>query len=308
MLARRVRLGSRTGTEIVAEQTSPAPSERAQAAARLWIDLFGRHDILNNASAIAFQALKALVPLALFALALPGIIGFDDIWENRLRESVSRQLTPTAFEAVDTAVRNIEREGGVALPILAGALLLWYVSGLVRACMGGINAIHEVDDTRPLLKRWGLSLAIAVVVILAVVGAILAFTVAPRIERTGMSHALLLVVRWPVAALLLGLAVGVLVHYGSAAERPPRWTSLGAVAVVTAWICQAFLFGWFVTTFANFKSASGALVIFLVLAGFLYTSSIIFLVGVQIDELLRKDASEDETGIVGVLLRGRQTS
>jgi hypothetical protein len=40
---------------------------------------------------------------------------------------------------------------------------------------------------------------------------------------------------------------------------------------------------------ANFTSASGALTVFLVLAAFLYTASIIFLVGVEIDELLRKD-------------------
>ncbi len=39
------------------------------------------------------------------------------------------------------------------------------------------------------------------------------------------------------------------------------------------------------------------------LAAFLYTASIIFLVGVEINELLRKDASEDEQGIIG-LLRG----
>jgi hypothetical protein len=55
---------------------------------------------------------------------------------------------------------------------------------------------------------------------------------------------------------------------------------------------------------ANFTSASGALTVFLVLAAFLYTASIIFLVGVEIDELLRKDASATEEGIISVLRRG----
>lgn len=51
----------------------------------------------------------------------------------------------------------------------------------------------------------------------------------------------------------------------------------------------------------DFKSAAGALIVFLVLAAYLYVASVIFLVGAQIDELLRKDASEHESGIVGVL-------
>jgi hypothetical protein len=41
-----------------------------------------------------------------------------------------------------------------------------------------------------------------------------------------------------------------------------------------------------------------------VLAAYVYTASLIFLVGVQLDELLRKDASAGEQGILGLLLRG----
>ncbi len=271
---------------------------------RLWIELFDQHSILTNASAISFQALKALVPLALFGIALPGVLGLSDVWDNQLRESVSRQFTPTVFIAIDTAVGKIMREASPALPLFAGALLLWYVSGLVRACIGGMNSIYETDEKRPLLRRWGLSFALAVCVSVAVVLSVLAVMVGPRIDRSGASHVLLLVVRWPFAVIALGLAVGVLVRYGPAERRQVRWASVGAVVVVAAWIVQSLLFAWYVSSLANFTSASGALTVFLVLAAFLYTASIIFLVGVEIDELLRKDASAGEEGIVGVLRRG----
>ena len=45
------------------------------------------------------------------------------------------------------------------------------------------------------------------------------------------------------------------------------------------------------------------LAFFLVLTSYVYTSSIIFLIGVQLDELLRKDASRHHEGVV-VRLRG----
>jgi uncharacterized BrkB/YihY/UPF0761 family membrane protein len=40
---------------------------------------------------------------------------------------------------------------------------------------------------------------------------------------------------------------------------------------------------------ASFKTAIGSLTVFLVLTAYVFTSAAIFLVGVQLDELLRKD-------------------
>jgi len=44
--------------------------------------------------------------------------------------------------------------------------------------------------------------------------------------------------------------------------------------------------------------------VFLALAAYLYAAAIIFLVGIQIDELLRKNPSPHETGIIDLLWRG----
>ncbi len=288
-------------TPRIVTSTPPPLWERVGAVVRLWVDLFDRHRVLTNASAISFQALKALVPLALFGIALPGVLGLSNVWDDQLRDGVSRQFTATAFVAIDTAVGKIMTEASPALPAFAGALLLWYVAGLVRACMGGMNSIYEADEERTLLRRWSLSFALAVSGTVAVVLAVLAVTMGPRIDRSGALHLFLLLVRWPFAVLALGLAVGLLVRYGAAERRQARWASVGAVVIVAAWIVQSLLFAWYVRSFADFTSASGALTVFLVLAAFLYTASIIFLVGVQIDDLLRKDASASEKGILGVL-------
>ena len=278
-------------------------ASRLAALVRLWVDLFSRHQILNSASAISFQALKSLVPLALFGIAVLGTLGLADVWATSLRPSFLRQLTPSAFAAVDTAVQKIFADGSRALPFLAGALLLWYVSGLVRACMGGMNLIYEIEERRSFRRRWGISLALAVGVAVAVVASVLTITAGPRLAHRGYLRATLDLARWPIAALLLGAAVGLLAHYGAAERRQVRWTSVGSAVVVLAWLVESLLFSWYVGSLANFKSASGALIVFLVLAAYLYAASVIFLVGIQFDELLRKDASPGETGIVDLLVR-----
>jgi membrane protein len=100
--------------------------------------------------------------------------------------------------------------------------------------------------------------------------------------------------------LLLLLAVGTIVRFAPARPRPTRWVSFGSLLIITAWIVAALIFKWYVSSVASFTSAWGTLTAFLVLTAFLYTSSIIFLVGVQLDELLRLDA-RGKTGPLHIL-------
>ena len=69
-------------------------------------------------------------------------------------------------------------------------------------------------------------------------------------------------------------------------DQPFRWVSAGAALVVAAWIVSGLIFRIYVADVASFQSPWGSLVMILVLTAFLYTNSIIFLVGVQLDELL----------------------
>ena len=84
------------------------------------------------------------------------------------------------------------------------------------------------------------------------------------------------------------LAVG----YASLGRYEPE----GAFTVL-AWIVASLIFRWYVSSAASFRSAWGSFVAVLVLTAYLYTSAIVFLVGVQTDELIRKDATPGEKGM-----------
>jgi hypothetical protein len=64
-------------------------------------------------------------------------------------------------------VKKIFDHDSAGIIVFAALLTVWYVSGGVRAIMGGINRIYEVDDRRPLLIRWPVSLGLAVSVVSA---------------------------------------------------------------------------------------------------------------------------------------------
>jgi membrane protein len=107
--------------------------------------------------------------------------------------------------------------------------------------------------------------------------------------------------RWLLALVLLATALAVLVRFAPAKPRPKKWASAGSALVVVTWIVATLIFELFVSHVANFKTATGELAVFLVLIGYVYTSSIILMVGVELDELLREDATSGQRGVLNVL-------
>jgi membrane protein len=80
-----------------------------------------------------------------------------------------------------------------------------------------------------------------------------------------------------------------LVRFGPAEKPETRWASAGLLLIVASWMLATIGFSWWVGSVANFKTAIGSLTVFLVLTAYVFTSAAIFLVGVQLEELLRKD-------------------
>jgi membrane protein len=278
-----------------------------QRTVRLWVDAFAKHDLLTCASAIAFQVLKSLIPLALLGIALLGVLSRRDIWARDVAPTLRPRLDPTAYRAINDGVDKIFAHDSVPLLVFACALTVWYVSGGVRAIIGGINRIYETDDNRPLWTRWPLSFGLALCVVGGVVGAALLVLAVPRPH--GADGIFAGIGLWLAAIGALGLATGLLVRLGPIERRPKRWASTGAVLIVGTWIVTSVLFRWYVSSVASFKSAVGQLTVFLVLMVYVYASSIVFLVGVQLDELLREDATAGDRGILAVLFGiGRERS
>lgn len=264
-------------------------TRRIRAAVDLWVGCFNDHNILTNASAIALRALVSLIPLTLLGLALLGAFSAEDVWRKQLAPPVERHFTKPTYHGIDAAVLKILHQGTAGLIVFAGALAIWNVSSVVRACMGGLDDIYEQEETRPILHRFALSIGIGIGITICIAGALLAVLTWP--SPGGVLDTFLAILRWIVAIGALTLAVGLLVHFAPTHRRAERWVGLGTFFVVAAWICMSLVFGWFVSSVANFKTAPGQLAVFLVLTTYAYASAITFLVGVQADELMRKGTS-----------------
>jgi membrane protein len=253
---------------------------------RLWVDLFDRHNLLTYASAIALRMFIAAVACTLFALGILGVFHQEELWKQTIGPAIEPKVLPHVFDGIDQIVNRVFSSSTAGLLALASALAIWEVSGIIRAGIGALDEIYETDEPRPFWIRFPLSWGLAVLVLVAMLGAI-AIVWAGHIS--GSWSLPILILRWPAAALLVALAFEMIVRWAPAKHRRVRWASLGSVLVVVGWIGETLIFGAYVRSVANFRTPVGSLEVFIFLATYFYIAAIVLLVAMELDELVRAD-------------------
>src|ERR687888_61106 len=219
------------------------------------------HRLSIYASAIAFRALVALIPLALLGLGLLGALGLRSTWKDSIAPTIKPRVTQPVFHGIDYSAEKILSSGTAGLILFATALVVWDLAIAVSAIMDALNQIHDEQERRSPSRRTAIAVGLAVAVAVCVVGAFLVVTVAPR--AGGEFHVLLGIGRWVAAPLLLALAVGLLVRLAPAERPEARWASAGSLLVIASWIVASLLFKLWIIYVANFKSAIGSLTVLL---------------------------------------------
>jgi membrane protein len=260
------------------------------------LDGFEDNDLLTYASAISFQVLTAIVPFMLFSLAVLGFLQLDDVWHIDLAPDVKDSVSNASYVVLNNTVNHV-LEGKQLFWLTGGFVLaLWQVSGAVRAVMGALDGIYDCRRHRPFKERYILStwLSIAVGACLVV-----AFAAARFIPLVLGDPPLLLAVaefvaRWLVAAVFIGLAVGLLAHFAPGVRRPLPWVSFGTGLVILGWVTMSIGFGVYLTQIADYQSIFGHLATVIVVMAYLYASTVVFLGGLQLDAIVRSEIRRRE--------------
>jgi membrane protein len=244
-------------------------------------ETFAEHNLLTYAAAIAFQGLIALVPLTLLGLGLLGATGHKEVWTDHVAPAIHGRVTEPVYHAIDYTVTRILEHGTAGLIAFSVLLSVWYLTAAMRAVIEALNRIHDVDDDRRWWHRILVAIGLGATAGIVLYGSAVLVIGGPRGAALG-------IVRWAGAVLLLGLLVALLVRFAPAQRPRAKWASLGAAFVVGSWLVASVLFRLYITYLADFKSPIGTMTSLLALTTYLFLSAIIFLAGVQIDELLRK--------------------
>ncbi|MDX6674139.1 MAG: rane protein [Solirubrobacteraceae bacterium] len=273
---------------------------RARELTRAILDGFKRNDLLTYSSAISFQILTAIIPFALFVLAVAGLLDLSNVWRDHLEPEIRANVSPALFAVISNAVNKVFAGRQWLWATVGGGLALWQVSGAVRAVMGALGRIYGAPAERPFLRRYTVSFALSIEVGACFILAILCLLLAPffSVAHEGVAWGVFaFVVRWALAAGLLLLAVGLLVRHAPATDQPLPWVSLGATIVIGLWVIVSVIFYFYLTAIASYESAFGSLAAVIVVMAYLYISTTVFLFGAQLDAIIRAQATGTLTGV-----------
>jgi membrane protein len=271
-----------------------------RAVVRKVITGMEEQDLLTSASAMAFQVLTSLIPLALLVLSIMGFLQLDDVWTRDLAPQVQEQVSTNVFGVIDDVARHTlgSRQGWWLTVGLV--FTLWQTSGVARAVMGALSRVYGDGDDRSFARRYAISFALGLAVALCVLGALVAVRFGAPIlglEDLGWAGSVVLVVlRWSAALALLTTAVWVLLRFAPAHPGPHRWISFGSALCVIAWVGASLVFGFYVTDVADYGSVFGSLATAFLLMTYLYISACAFLIGAEVDAIVRHGETGSRSG------------
>jgi membrane protein len=281
---------------------------------------FINHSMPTHASALAYQGLFALFPFMIFLGVLLVMLQVDSFFSWLIAQARSQppQQVPGPLEPVLEQVRSslpeevlapvAERLVGQGQEVAESKLLpfgivffaIWSASGLAWALLEALNTVHEVEETRPLWRRFALSLVFAPVLAVTVIVGTGLLLIGPQLAewlagRVGLDEAFVAFwwwVRLPVALLLLMLAVSAIYHLVPNTNRPFRFVVFGAVVAVIAWTLASLAFSFYLSNFASYGVIYGSLGAAVALLVYLYLSAAALLLGAEVNEAVYRRALE----------------
>ena len=254
------------------------------------------------AAGVAFFALLALVPTLVALVSVYGLVA-DPADIQRNIDDVLRAAPTEVRELVSSQLESIveSEPSGLRVGAIVGLLVaLWSASSGVKHLIGAINVAYDEDEGRGFLKLRGLALAMTLGGILLLAVAVAVLVVLPRAlddsGSTGVARTTLLIIRWPIFALIALVALAVIYRWAPDRDRPKwRWTSAGAVFATVVWVIASIAFSIYTANFGNYNETYGALGAIVVVMLWLFITAYVVIAGAELNAELERQTVVDST-------------
>jgi membrane protein len=257
---------------------------------------FSDDAMTTYAAALAYRVLFALFPFLIFMVALLGFLDQPQLFAW-MRDQAAQVVPGQAMDQVNRVIDELQRPRGGLLSV-GIVLALWSASAGVLSIMDALNVAYDVTERRPVWKRTvlailytaGLAALLIVAAGLMVLGPELAAWLAQRagIERVFVT--LWTWLRWPVAVVLLMLAVSMVYYLAPNVQHRFRLVSPGAILSVVIWIAASVAFGYYVQSFADYSATYGSLGAVVILLFYFYLSAAVLLFGAEVNATVEQGA------------------
>ncbi|MFH1844112.1 MAG: YihY/virulence factor BrkB family protein [bacterium] len=261
----------------------------------------GYDDCMGMAAQIAFFLMMGLFPFLIFLLSLISYLPLGHDLTEQILTALSEQLPAEAYHEVAGTVMSLIPSGNAGLLSFGLLAAIWSGSMGVGALITTVNRAYNIRPRRSLATQKVLSIALMLVLSALWLLATVFILFGPKVTHTvfqwfglaGDAQNLWTTLRLPLVFLLNLSALALLYYYGPEARQEFRWILPGAITSTILWLGASSLFRLFVRNFASYNTTYGSLTGVIILMIWLWISGLIFLLGAEINALMKRLEQED---------------
>ncbi|MBU3142627.1 YihY/virulence factor BrkB family protein [Clostridium sp. CF012] len=256
-------------------------------------------DITALAAQVTYYLLLSFFP---FLLLLLSMLGYSDLKSNDVLVYLSQIMPKSTFDLIYTTVIDVFDKTSGNLVSLSIIGLLWTGSSGFRAIIKALNKAYDEKETRPYWKTLIISVLFMVGLALVIIGAVALVVFGQMIggvivNKFHVSSKFILnwdIIRYVVTLIGMVFIFASLYHFTPCRRMTWREVMPGATFSTLGWLLSSLGFAYYVNNFNNYSSVYGGIGGVIVLMLWLYITSIIILLGGELNAQLAFDREGKE--------------
>ncbi len=251
-----------------------------------------KEDLLGSAAEMAYMLTLSIFPLILSFMAIFSIIGNTAFVAEGL-ETLSQFAPSEVITVIQTVLKEVTLlKGRSVVAIIGFFTTLYLASNSISVVTKCLNKSEKIKENRTFIRTKILSIIIvfvhAVFLFLSVNLIIFGQSILKVISRYIFFIPVeitrfILFSRWPVTFILIFILAGLNYYILPAKKMKIKNVIPGALFFTVFWLAGSWLFSVYINNFGSYNKVYGSIAAFAVLMIWLYFTSIIILIGGEIN-------------------------
>ena len=266
------------------------------------IDSIISEDFGNAAAEMAYMLAIGIFPFMLFLTAVFGWLG-KKIFVTKIILELSTVAPKGVIELIQMVLREVTLfQNGGSVAAVGFIVTLFLASNAIEVIIKGLNRANKVKETRTFLQTRLLSVLMVILnafllfisVNLIIFGKVIVSFLQFYIQLPDNIAQIMLITRWPIAFVMLFLLATVNSYVLPCKQFSIKRSVIpGSLFFCIFWLLGSWLFSLYVNELGTYNKVYGTIGAFAILMVWLYYTSVIMLIGGEIngqtlDKLIEK--------------------
>ena len=256
------------------------------------IDSIISEDFANAAGEMAYMLAIGIFPFMLFLTAVFGWLG-KKVFVTKIITALSTVAPSGVIDLIQGVLKEVTLFQNGGIMAIFGFLVTWFMaSNAIAVIIKGLNRANKVKETRTFLQTRLLAFAMVILnafllfisVNLVIFGKVIINFLQFYINLNDTIAKMMLITRWPLAFLMLFLLATVNYYVLPCKQFSIKRSVIpGSLFFCIFWLLGSWLFSLYVNELGTYNKVYGTIGAFAILMVWLYYTSVIMLIGGEIN-------------------------